>query len=134
MSNQVVEANDYQLAAIVNRVRAVVGDLLGTFSDGQPSLTVEPPEDTRRKSANGLMVTIQREPIGKNTRVSGGAFADQYYLTTLINFDRSSVKLSTASRRLKLEFVVDRAIHSPATDESYEQIVFWICSPVFITN
>ena len=125
---------DNQLAYIVTRVRATIGDLLGIFSDGNPALTVEPPKDLRRKSASGLMVTIQREPIGKTVRVSGGAFSDQYYLLTLLNFDRESVDLSTASRRLKLEFVVDRAIHSPATDEAYEQIAFWICSPVFITN
>lgn len=133
MSN-LIEAQDYQLANIVNRTRQILDGLIGTFSDNQPALTVEPPEDLRRKSANGLMVTIQREPIGKPIRVTGGAFSEQYYLLSLINFSRESLDLSIASRRIKLEFVVDRAIHSPATDESYEQIVFWICSPVFITN
>ena len=126
---------DDQLAYIVKRIKIILSDLLGTFSDGRQAITVEPPEDKRRKSTTGLQCSIDRHPHGKSTRVSpASVFNDQYYKVTLINFDRSSLNLSEATRRMLFEFTqYKQPVHSPASDETYEQTTFCIYSPIFLS-
>lgn len=127
---------DDQLKFIIDRLRIVLDELIGEFSDGREAIAVEPPEDDRRKSTTGIQISIPRQPMGRLSRLSRGeVYKDQYYQVTLINFDRSSPNMAEATRRIELEFVLKGApIYTPATSENYEQCVFNICSPTVIHN
>ena len=128
-------ATDEILIPLVKKLRAEISDLLGQFSDGQPALTVEPPEDVRRNSVSGLFCGVDRFLMGRSDRVSGGAHKDAYTRVTLVNYDRQSVNLVEASNRIEATFNQLRPpVHSPSSDDVYEQIVFSLYSPYFLTR
>ncbi|MDV3348091.1 hypothetical protein QGP82_05280 [Leptothoe sp. LEGE 181152] len=126
-------ATDEILIPLATQLRDEIGDLLGQFSDGEPAFTVEPPEDVRRNSVTGLFCGIDRFPMGSSDRVSGGAHKNGYTRVTLVNYDRQSVNLVEAANRIETTFNQFRQpIHSPSSDDVYEQIVFSLYSPYFL--
>ncbi|NEZ66654.1 hypothetical protein D0962_28500 [Leptolyngbyaceae cyanobacterium CCMR0082] len=126
-------ATDEILIPLATQLRDEIGDLLGQFSDGEPAFTVEPPEDVRRNSVTGLFCGIDRFPMGSSDRVSGGAHKNGYTRVTLVNYDRQSVNLVEAANRIEATFNQFRpSIHSPSSDDVYEQIVFSLYSPYFL--
>lgn len=128
-------ATDEILIPLVTQLRTEISDLLGQFSDGSTALTVEPPEDVRRNSVTGLFCGVDRFLMGGSDRVSGGAHKNAYTRVTLVNYDRQSVNLVEATNRIEATFTqFYQPVHSPSSDDVYEQIVFSLHSPYFLVS
>ena len=119
---------------IVTRLKRCIGDLLGTFSDGRPALTVEGAEDRRKSTTTGLFCGIRDVQKGTPSRVSGGSYIDGYYDVILIDFDRENPKIPVAKRLIELEFTIKGTpIVLNPSDQNYGQCIFRICSPTFVS-
>lgn len=108
----------------------LLGDLLGTFSDGIPAIWVEPPA-APIGNAVGLACIIGRyKAMKRSESLSSNQLYQNYdWVVTLVQFDTSKQgckKLALALDILQRAFPNHRERTLPFSEDSYPQITFLI--------
>ncbi len=120
--------NQYtDLKELVNTLKTLLKDELGTFSNGLPAIWVEPPGIPQDLSCNGLQVVIQRfkNPLQTLNLVNNQAFENFDWVIIITLYDRSLEqvdKLESAILKIRQQFPRNRRRINPYNEDFYPQV------------
>jgi len=119
---------------------ALIGEHLGSFSNGLAAIWVEPPLLPESTKVTGLKCVIQLTPTGNVKVVSPGArHLERVWTVFLVNFDRDTEDgahhFLDAKALIERKFVHYRPpVYLPPTSTTYEQARFSIYSPTMVSG
>jgi hypothetical protein len=136
MSGQQPISTSRELMAVL---RILLAAELGTFSNGNPAIWVEPPFAPTRGA--GLHCVIQRQPSVLSSRTNPGNQANQIYewivTLTVEQTNDGLAAMDAACNKLRLRFPRHREIIAPLVDGKLPQATFQLtysravnCTPI----
>lgn len=128
-----------ELKALVSSLKTILKDQLGTYSNGQPAIWVEPPKISENLTCKGLEVVIQRyqNPLRTLNLINNQGFENFDWIITLTlynNDPKSIVILDTAVDLIRRNYPRNRRRINPYHEDMYPQITILLnFSQVFNT-
>jgi hypothetical protein len=124
--------SNLSLIELRKTIQIILEDYLGTFSNKQPAIWVEPPFRPAGK-IEGIACIISATPEQISVKAATGNLKaiTESYVITLVQFDRSQ-NIVQPMRQIQKILPIIATQHIPPTDKFYEQVIMRVKNTGFI--